>query len=111
MADRPGLEPAFCVRGVFPVCYIAINCVTVFQTTHLQNHFATLGLEPLTLWIPKTGPAPPPPREVGLASNPESIVARVPGAFQACPSLCSIPFGVWSSPLPFFPFIHVPARR
>ena len=60
MADRPGLEPAFCgsvacVRGVFLVCYITITCVTVFQTTHLQNHFATLGLEPLTLRIPKTG--------------------------------------------------------
>ena len=47
--DR-GLNPRSmaCVRGVFPVCYIAVTCVTVFRTTRLQNHFTTLGLEPLT---------------------------------------------------------------
>ena len=73
-----------CVRGVFPVCYIAVTCVTIFRTTRWQNHFATLGLEPLTHWLPKTGPAPSLPREAGLASNPEGTVTRVSGAFQVC---------------------------
>ena len=73
-----------CVLGVLPVCYIAVTCVTVFRTIQLQNHFSTLGLKPLALRMLKTGLAPSPPWEAGLASNPEGMVARVPGAFQVC---------------------------
>ena len=60
------------------------------------------------LRIPQRGPAPSPPRSAGLACNPESIRVCVPGAFHVC-SLCSIPFGMWSSPPPFLPFSHLPA--
>ena len=54
-----------CVHGIFPVCYITFTCVIVFQNTRLQNHFASLGLEPLRHSLPKTGPAPSPQREAG----------------------------------------------
>ena len=77
-----------CVRGVFPVCYIAVPCVTVLRTTRSQNHFTNWGSNHLPVCfmcrIPKAEPAPLPPREAGLASNPESTVARVLGAFQVC---------------------------
>ena len=45
--------------GVLPVCYIAVTCVTIFRTTRSQNHFAILGLEPLTslFHVPKAEPS------------------------------------------------------
>ena len=71
-------------RVLWRVC--VCTCATVFRTTYLQNHFATLGLQPLTLRIPKTGPAPLPPREAGLASYPEGTVTHVPGALHFVPN-------------------------
>ena len=62
--------------------------VTVFRPTRFQNHFATLGLEPLTHLFhePDTEDRAGPIASTGggPASNPEGTVLRVLGAFQVC---------------------------
>ena len=94
LRGRPAGTPwrsVACVRSVFPACYIAVTCITVVPTTISHNPIAILRARPyLPIFImcrrPKAELVPSPPREVGVASNPESTVTCALGAFQVCSS-------------------------
>ena len=66
------LRSVACVRGVFPVCYIAVTCGTVFWTTHLQNGGGCMCF---------TGQYVRPPPPPGLVVPPGALMEA---ALQGC---------------------------